>query len=156
MDREASERRAPEGGDRRTKPTSPFSIRSLLAGRRRSIRRRQDRNFHYYVDRYDTLSVAVFLLVIALSVADGFITLHLVAAGAREINPVMRFFLSHGTFPFLLVKYCLTGFGFLFLIIHKEYYFLGGRLRGRLVMLTILLLYCVLIGWEIVLLSQLT
>ena len=143
----------PRGPDRRRKPTNPLSLASLF-GRRRVIRRQEDRKTHYYVDRYDGWSIVVLLLVLLLSIADAYLTLRLVAAGAREMNPVMDFFLRAGVTPFLVAKYCLTGFGALFLIVHKEYPFFKGRVRGFYLLVAVLGLYMLLMVWELILLSR--
>ncbi len=142
-----------DGVDRRKEPTNPFSLASLR-GRRRAIRP-EDRNKHYYVDRYDPVSVLVFVLVVALSILDAFITLNLVNNGGRELNPVMEALLTLGTMPFLVGKYLLTGLGILFMIVHKEYYFFRGKISGRSLMFVILFLYILLILWEFYLLSHL-
>ncbi len=142
------------GPDRRKKQTNPLSLHSLLYGQRKSIRE-EDRDRHHYVDRYDRLSVVVFMLVIVFSAADALITLRLVAAGGEEINPVMHFFLQYGALPFLVAKYLLTGLGVFFMLIHKEYRFAGTRFSGKYALFVVLLLYLALIVYEIVLLQRL-
>ncbi len=144
----------PRGPDRRKRPTNPLSLHSLLYGRRRKPRRVEDRAVHYYVDRYGPASLALFLLSLLFSVADAFITLELIEAGGRELNPVMLFFLQWGIAPFLTVKFGLTISGLLFLLLHKEYHLFGWRIRGKHVMVFALGLYAVLILYESTLLRK--
>lgn len=148
------ERREP-GPDRRRRPTNPFSLQSILHGRRRRIRREEDREIHYYVDRYGPVSAALFLLVLAMSTADALITIRLIRAGGDELNPFMNFLLQFGAWPFLLVKFLSTFLALLFLLIHKEYGFLGGRIRGKHLLGLVLIVYAALIFYEFTLFSQL-
>ncbi len=144
----------PRGPDRRTKPTNPFSLHSLLYGRRRAIRRVQDRDVHYYVDRYGPTSVTFFLTVLALCLLDALITIRLLQAGGEELNPVMRFLLQFGEAPFLVVKFGLTALALLFLLIHKEYHVARRRFRIRHLMAGALVVYALLILYEFTLLSR--
>ncbi len=144
----------PRGPDRRQKPTNPFSLHSLLHGRRRSIRRVEDRDVHYYVDRYGPTSVTFFLTVLTLCLLDAFITIRLLEAGGVELNPVMRFFLQFGEVPFLVVKFGFTVVALLVLLIHKEYYFAQRRLRIRHLMAGALVVYALLIVYEFTLLAK--
>ncbi len=136
-----------EGPDRRKKPTNPLSLSSLF-GSRRTIRRDSDRQVHYYVDRYGLGSGVIFLGALMLSTLDALITLKLIGAGGKEINPVMDFLLQFGPTVFLATKYIVTGISLLFLMVHKEYRWFGGRIRGKSVMAFVLLAYVVLLIWE--------
>ena len=75
---EKQERRS--GKDRRARPTSPFTIRSLV-GSRRHYRRKEDARKLFFVDLYSPLSVAVLIFTLVLSVVDAFLTLS--AGGTR-------------------------------------------------------------------------
>ncbi len=140
--------RVERGADRRRKPTNPLSLSSLF-GSRRSFRRAQDRELHYYVDRYGSKSVAVLLAAVLLSTLDALITLHLVSVGGEEINPLMDFLLGLGPAPFLAIKFAITGTSLLVLLVHKEYRWVGGRLRVKYVMAGVLFAYLLLLAWEI-------
>ena len=52
--------------------------------------------------------LAAILLIMALTIVDAVLTLELVSRGAGEINPIMRYYLSHGSLAFFGVKYLLT------------------------------------------------
>ena len=120
-----------------------------------SVRRTEDLDTHYYVDRYGLGSVAICLVVVLLSVTDAFLTLELVSQGGREVNPVMDFFLRSGPLPFLVAKYLLTGLGVFWMLVHKEYRFLGGPISGKHIMTSTLLLYFLLVLYEFSLLRTL-
>lgn len=136
--------------DRRDKTTSPLSLSSLF-GSRKGIRRKTDRDLHYYIDRYSLRAVLTVLITLMLSVADAIFTLHLVSMGATEINPVMDFFLQFGPLPFLLVKYFLTGTSLIWILVHKNYYLFGGKLGIKYILVAIPILYSILIIYELAL-----
>jgi hypothetical protein len=141
--------------DRRSSPTSPFSLRSLF-GSRRHIRRKEDRASHFYVDRYDSASVLAVLCTLLLSVADAFLTLKLIHAGATELNPVMEYYLREGPLSFLMVKYLLTSSCLIVLLIHKNYRVLAGRITAWNILFIIPFLYGLLIVYEVDLLLSLS
>ena len=146
----ADSRRQP--GDRRQKPTSPFTIASLF-GRRKVVRREEDKAYHKYVDRYSLRSVSIILFILILSVSDAVFTLKLISRGAEEVNPIMDFFLQLGPVIFLGVKYFLTVGSLLCFLILKNHYFLMGRISVKTLIGSILILYLALIGYEITLLA---
>ena len=136
------------GSDRRNSPTSPVSLYSL-SGLRRHIRRKEDRVNHLYVDRYDPASVLAFLCTLLLSVADAFLTLKLVHAGATELNPVMDFYLRAGPLSFLMAKYLLTSSCLILLLIHKNCRVLAGRMTVWSILFIVPFLYGLLIAYEV-------
>lgn len=141
--------------DRRAKPTSPFSSSSLF-GSREKIRRKEDKQRHHYVDRYSFRSAVTILVIIVLSMTDATFTLKLVALGAaKEINPVMDFFLQLGPITFLTVKYVLTGICLLCFLIFKNHSFLGDRVTGSSLIVAVLIIYAVLIFYELTLFYRL-
>jgi hypothetical protein len=136
------------GGDRRNSPTSPVSLHSLF-GSRRHMRRKEDRTNHWYVDRYDPASVLAFLCTLLLSVADAFLTLKLIHAGAAELNPVMDFYLRAGPLYFLTVKYLLTSSCLIMLLMHKNCRVLAGRMTAWNILFIVPFLYGLLITYEL-------
>lgn len=137
--------------DRRDRPTSPLTSTSLL-GSRSYLRRADDRKAASYVDRYGARSVLTTLLIILLSVVDATLTLRLVSLGAKEVNPVMDFFLGFGAVPFLAAKYVLTGICLVWFLIHKNFTIWGGRVKVKYILLSLLMMYGILIGYELLLL----
>ncbi|MHC1745125.1 MAG: DUF5658 family protein [Syntrophobacteraceae bacterium] len=138
------------GIDRRARPTSPFTWRSLT-GSRAYARRKADRDVHYYVDRYGFPAVFAFCVTLLFSIGDAFFTMKLVSAGAKELNPVMDYFLQFGPVPFVAVKYVLTASGLTWLLIHKDYPMFKGRITGKVLFLFVPIIYMVLLVYEMVL-----
>lgn len=136
------------GRDRRAKPTSPFSPISLR-GSRKTIRRKEDTNTHYYVDLYGRGEGLLFIFILLLSVADAFLTLELISTGMSEFNTVMDYYLRLGPLPFVLVKYLMTAIGLICLLIHKNYPLFRGRVSAKAIMILVALMYCALIVYEL-------
>jgi len=117
VDRSSNDRAHP---DRRKRPT-PILSRYTFRGRRKNIRRNEDKKRHLYVDLY---GVRLFLLlnaILVLGTADAFLTLyHVHVNGAVEMNPIMDFFLGMSPNIFFHVKYVLTALCLLILCLHKN------------------------------------
>jgi hypothetical protein len=80
----------------------------LNGGRRRRLRRREDRYRIALFDQYSPRLFAVILTVLALSLIDAVLTLFLLEHGAYEMNPVMARLLAEGPLAFIVGKYLLT------------------------------------------------
>jgi type IV secretory pathway TrbL component len=95
------------GKDRRK--TRLGGIRRLFSsGRRRHLRRAEDRRKLAVLDQYSPKLFAVIVAILILSLVDAVLTLVLLSHGAVELNPVMAFFLSKSDSVFLFAKYLLT------------------------------------------------
>lgn len=137
-----------KNNDRRSRATNPFSFASLFGGRSH-FRRKADGVRFYLVDRYSWRAVAAVFAIILLSILDAILTIKLIRIGAaREANPVMDFFLHLGLAPFLMVKYALTVGSVLVCLILKNYR-MGGRIRVKWVLMSVLFLYGALIIYEL-------
>lgn len=138
--------------DRRQQPTSPWAA-FPPAGQRMACRRASEHWRPYFVDRFSSVMFIVILMLIIASIADAILTIQLIAAGAREINPLMDHLLDYGILPFLIGKYVLTVAGLPVLLIFKNYYLFGTRLRvGYLIPLAVAL-YAILIGYQLALMN---
>lgn len=120
--------------------------RYLFVGRRRGGRRDGELE-HRYVDRPGPWVLTAFVAICALSVADAVFTLHELAHGATEANPVMRAALRLGDVAFVTLKTVATIVGAAFLGLHKNWRL--GRVClwvavGGYVVLTVWHLYGVL------------
>jgi hypothetical protein len=135
-------------GERRTRPTSPFTLQSLV-GSRRNYRRKEDARKYFFVDLYSPLSVVLLLGTLVLSLADAFLTLRLVGGNIGEINPVMSFFLKLGPFQFIMAKWFFTAFGLTALLILKNYYLWQGRIRTVALLALFPFLYLVVVSYEL-------
>jgi hypothetical protein len=122
-----------KAADRRSRPTNPFAI-GAFSGRRRTVRRTQDRRRRPYQDQYDRRLLLMALLLLLLCVADGLFTLLHVSRGARELNPLMESLLQKGPFVFWIVKFVITAGGIVLLVIYRHHP-LAGVVWGALVLI---------------------
>ena len=127
------------------------TLHALLHGsirpRRRGPRRDSDVSLAA-VDWHDAQWLAVALLILVLSCADGFLTLMLMNHGAYEANPVMAPLVAGTGFSFAVAKISLTAVGVVVLT-------LLARLRafGRVPVSS--LLYGILAGYAVLILYEL-
>lgn len=142
------------GRERRSTPTSPFTLQSLI-GSRAHYRRKEDARKFFYVDLYSKSSVALLLSTMLFSIADAFLTLWLTGKNVGEANPVMDFFLNLGPFQFIMFKWLLTAFGLITLLILKNYYLFQGRIKIAAVLFILPCLYLLLISYEVFLVLNL-
>ncbi len=149
----AIERRC--GTDRRKNKISIFSKHSF-AGNRQFVRRREDREMEYSVDRYDSKLLTPILLIIFFSICDAFLTLILLDKGAVEINPVMAYSLTHGHMVFFIVKYLLTTFSLIIILVYSNTYLFKTRLRTKSLFGMIIIPFGLVIYWEFFLISMLS
>ena len=136
------------GRDRRQRrlPT----LKGLILHRRRGdLRRRSDRDRITIMDRYSNIGLGAVILVLLLSVADGFLTLFLLRHGATELNPVMAYFLNIGPLAFLGSKYLLTA-GAVFIVIVLNYVFVSYiRVYARDLIKYFATAFAAVVGWEL-------
>lgn len=141
------------GEDRRSRRTP--DIKSLFVyGRRKNIRRREDKFKTVYFDQYNPAMLTPIVLILLLSVTDAFLTLFLVDCGAREINPVMAYFLKFGPFTFLGAKYFLTCYSVIVLLIFNNVYFRKLRIHARSLFSCAVAMFAIVIAWELFLVSR--
>jgi len=94
-----------------------FKIKSLFVyGRRKTIRRQEDRHKILYLDRYSSTLFVCIVSILLLSVIDALLTLCLVDYGATELNPLMAYYLDSHPLVFMSVKYLLTSFSVFILL----------------------------------------
>lgn len=110
----------PRGVDRRARPTRRVSRYSFFGGRRKSIRREEERA-GAFVDLYDLRSLWVLLWVAAMNAADSFFTIYHLQVGGIELNPVAAAMLDTGRIGFVLAKGVLISLALLVLCIHKNF-----------------------------------
>jgi hypothetical protein len=107
------------GQDRREQKLPMFK-RLFYNGIRESVRRIEDRNCIVIFDRYKPSLFIAIMFILGLSLLDALLTMILLSQGAKELNPVMRYFLSHGPRVFIFVKYVLTVLSVLIIVFVKE------------------------------------
>ncbi len=107
--------------DRRKGPTPIISRYTFSGGRRKKIRRGEDKKKHIFVDLYSTRLLVAVLALLCLSCLDACLTLELIERGSVvELNPVMAFFLDYGVYPFSLMKFGLTALSLVVLCLFKN------------------------------------
>jgi len=134
--------------DRRRIPTSLLS-KYVIYGRRKFNRRRSDQLTNYYVDRYGIKSVVAFIIILILCVVDAKITILILEEGGIEVNPLMRFAMKMGPVYFQIIKYMITCACLVLLIIHKNFILLDGKLNVKSLVKVILILYVLLVIYEV-------
>ncbi len=141
------------GKDRRSRGVP--AIKSLfIYARRKNIRRQDDRFKTVYFDQYSPALFSLIVLILLLSVIDAFLTLFLVDCGAREINPVMAYFLKFGPFTFMGVKYFLTCYSVIVLLIFNNVYFRKLRIHTRSLISCAVAMFVIVIAWELFLMVR--
>ena len=88
------------------------------------------------------------VLLMCLSVSDGFLTLYLIDNDMYELNPLMAYLLCWGQLAFIAGKLLLTGFGVACLVTASSSYMFGFRLRAKTLMSVMIALYSTVILWS--------
>jgi len=138
--------------DRRQKRI-PFFKRIFLKGNRWNLRRIDDSKRITILDQYHPSLLISVLIVLALSLLDAFLTLALLKQGASELNPVMRYYLTFGPETFVMVKYGLTAFSLIIMVV------LNAAISARYRIGSLMFLFCGLafgsvVIWELYLLAR--
>jgi hypothetical protein len=136
------------GPDRRVSPTSPLDA-FRYGGRRSRVRRQVEREVSYFVDRFDPLTLAIVVAILCLCLVDGILTIELLDARCVEINPFMGYLLDMGHREFLVGKYVLTALGLPLLVLYKNWKLFGTRFRAGYLLPIVLVLYVMLIIYQI-------
>ena len=138
--------------DRRQRQISIFK-KLFYRGLRESTRRAEDRNGIIVFDRYKPSLVVSIIIVLSLSLLDALLTLILLSHGAKELNPVMRYYLNHGTLAFIFVKYGLTVLPMLIILFAKEALITRYRIDIGVLFHIFASFFGLVIAWEVYLLS---
>lgn len=101
------------------------------------------------MDRFSATTFCGILLLLVFTIADGLLTLELLEAGCDEVNPVMRYLLSHSPAHFLLGKYLLAAAGLPVLVLF------GRRHKICYCLPTFVALYAGLVAYQVWLLQTL-
>ena len=88
------------------------------------------------------------ILILLLTICDATFTLHIIANGGLEVNPIMNYFLEMGVWQFLVAKFLLTWPGLY--ILHKYKHITISKIGLVLLLIT----YSVLVAYEIALIVQ--
>jgi len=125
-------------------------IKSLfIYGRRKKIRRKDDKYKIFYFDQYSSRIFVAIVLILFLSIIDAFLTLFLIDCGASEINPIMAYFLNFGPFTFMGVKYFLTCYSIIVLLIFNNVFLRKLKIHTRSLFSYAIGVFMIVIGWEL-------
>jgi len=136
-------------GINRRKKVSPFFCEYWFKGNRSLPRRLEDRQFPQMVDRYSTKLFAVILFILGLSILDAFFTLILIEEGAKEINPVLDYYLKVSPMLFFCIKYMLTCASVLLVLFIKDFYIFKTKLKARVLFFLLPIPFVLVIHWQL-------
>ncbi|WP_455201592.1 DUF5658 family protein [Kaarinaea lacus] len=122
---------------------------AIFLRRRSNQRRTDDADSAHYVDVHEPRLFFVAVGALILCVADAFFTMTLLNFyGSYELNPVMDYFIKQDFEQFFFVKFGLTAFGIMFLVMHKNFRILN-RISGYQILYGSLVLYAILVTYEL-------
>ncbi len=106
--------------DRRRRPT-PLLSRHTFLGRRKSLRRKSDREKGGYVDRYSSALLALLILIVGLNILDSLFTMAILDRKGWEVNPIVESVIQlHGD-GFWIWKFGLVSFCLVLLCLHSKF-----------------------------------
>lgn len=117
------------------------------------MRRAEDRNCIVVFDRYKPSLFIGIMIVLSLSLLDALLTLILLSQGAKELNPVMQYYLNFGAEAFIYAKYGLTAIPMLIILFSKDALITRYRLNIGIFFHVFAALFGIVIAWEFYLLS---
>lgn len=130
--------------DRRKKAYSRLSLKYLLEGNRRKVRRDSDPQ-EVYVDLFGLRDFVAVLIVLILSILDAAFTLYHISRGAEELNLLMAYALNLGVGYFFIIKYSITAFGVIVLCIHKNFRYIRQLFIAIITIYTLLIIYHIIL-----------
>ncbi len=139
---------SPRGqNDRRRRPTSPLDA-FRTGGRRTRPRRQEDRLGGFFIDRFNVVTLAMVVILLGLTIADGILTLELIEINCVEANPLMQRLLIRGPIAFLVGKYILTSAGLPLLVVYQHHPMFGTRFRVGFLIPVFIGLYLMLLSYQ--------
>jgi hypothetical protein len=106
---------------RREQDTPRLSRFSLGGGRRKAVRREEEREGSF-VDIYSPVVLALIGWVALMNSADSFFTIYHLQVGGIELNPVAAVLLETGRFGFVFGKALMITLALLVLCVHKNFF----------------------------------
>ena len=136
------------GKDRRSNKIP--GIKSLfIYGRRKKIRRQDDKYKISYFDQYSSALFVAIISILFLNIIDALLTLFLIDRGATEINPIMAYFLNFGPLTFMSVKYFLICFSIIVLLIFNNVFLRKIEIFTRSLFSYAISVFMIVIGWQL-------
>ena len=134
--------------DRRTDNKARFKY-LFFNGRRERSRRDDDMGKAIIFDLYNQKLFLAITAILILSITDAVLTLVIIQRGARELNPVMAYFLEHGTLTFIVAKYVLTSIGVLILLIFKNVFLTKIKIYTHSLFPCVIFVFITVVAWEL-------
>lgn len=138
------------GNDRRQRIIPPLKF-LFFGGRRKHIRRENDKQNIVIMDSYSQSLFAVIIGILCLSLIDAAMTLYLIGLGAKELNPIMDYFIQKGHITFIVAKYSITSAAVVIILLIKNTYLPRTRFRSRNLFIFAIISFSLVIVWEILL-----
>lgn len=101
---------------------------------------------------YSPRLFAAILSIILLSVTDAYFTLDLVGRGAKELNPIMAYYLEKSPLVFFAVKYLITCAAILITMSVKADTRFAGGLQRRFLFAFYIIALALVVQWQVFLL----
>ncbi len=136
------------GIDRRTDNKARLKY-LFFNGRRERSRRDDDMGKAIIFDLYNQKLFLIITAILILSITDAVLTLVIIQRGARELNPVMAYFLEHGTLAFIVAKYVLTSIGVLILLIFKNVFLTKIKIYTHSLFPCVIFVFIAVVAWEL-------
>jgi len=95
------------------------------------------------------MTLAAILLIVSLSILDAVFTLDLVSHGAKELNPVMAYYLNHGPLVFFGVKYFLTCASIVLVLLIKDIYSTKSKVQTKILFVLLMIPFALVVQWEL-------
>ena len=131
--------------DRRRQPTPALS-KFALQGRRRSFRRKEDRQRGGYVDRYGSGLLFLIVLIAGLNILDAFFTMMILEDGGLEMNPIVRNAIQIYGDRFWIWKFVMVSVPLILLCLHNKFRLVKPAMVGiSVVYMTVVLFQIFLI-----------
>ena len=111
--------------DRRTRPTPPLSWFTFF-GKRRHIRREEDRPISPYVDRHSSVVFFFLVLILGLNILDSLFTMMILDLKGREANPIVRAVMDIYGSNFWLWKFGIVSLCTILLCMHSRHRVVKG------------------------------
>ncbi len=133
--------------DRRCLHLQTF-IYSLFKRRREGMRRAADRFTGHYVDLHEPRWLFICIAILLMSSMDACFTLLLLQHGVEEVNPLMKMLIDIDATLFVNTKIAITAFCVIFITAHKNFWLLKNTLRVGSIMSATLVMYFVLVNYQ--------
>ncbi len=143
-----------ERRSRKDRRSARSSLAGSKAGRRRDLRRSEDRRKVVLLDQYPKPLLIAAAIILLLSLADAVMTLFLVSHGAIELNPIMDYFLKAGSVYFVVVKYSLTAAAVTIVLLLNYYRLRGLNIHVRSFLSLFTVIFSAVIAWQVYLVAR--